>query len=188
MQLILERGESALASLPTGIRKSQQAMAETIENNVRRLIIDEMAVNPKYYEEMSTLLDALIAERKRHALDYKTYLAKVVELAKRAGNADTARYPLVINSPARRALFDNLRDWPGLASLLAQSHIADTGGATAAETAALRVDAAIRTAKKDDWRGNRFKEREVRNAIKSVLPDDDLADRLFEIVNAQHDY
>ena len=188
VQLILERGESALASLPTGIRKSQQAMAETIENNVRRLIIDEMAVNPKYYEEMSTLLDALIAERKRHALDYKTYLAKVVELAKRAGNADTARYPLAINSPARRALFDNLRDWPGLASLLAQSHIADTGGATETEIAALRVDAAIRTAKKDDWRGNRFKEREVRNAIKSVLPDDDLVDRMFEIVKAQHDY
>ena len=44
----------------------------------------------------------------------------------------------------------------------------------------MRVDAAIRTAKKDDWRGNRFKEREVRNAIKSVLPDDDLVDRLFE--------
>ncbi len=34
-------------------------MAETIENNVRRLIIDEMAVNPKYYEKMSELLDAL---------------------------------------------------------------------------------------------------------------------------------
>jgi type I restriction enzyme, R subunit len=33
-------------------------MAETIENNVRvELIIDEMAVNPKYYEKMSELLD-----------------------------------------------------------------------------------------------------------------------------------
>jgi type I restriction enzyme, R subunit len=29
-------------------------VAETIENNVRRLIIDEMAVNPKYYERMSS--------------------------------------------------------------------------------------------------------------------------------------
>ena len=71
VQLIIERGESALASLPENIRRSEEAMAETIENNVRRLIIDEMAVNPRYYEEMSTLLDALIAERKRQALDYK---------------------------------------------------------------------------------------------------------------------
>ena len=185
--LILECGESALASLPEGIRQSEEAMAETIENNVRRLIVDQMAVNPKYYEEMSTLLDALIAERKRQALDYKTYLAKVVELAKRTSNPDRSRYPLAINSPARRALFDNLRNRPGLASLLAQSYVADTG-TTAAETAARRVDAAIRAAKKDNWRGNRFKEREVHNAIKNVLPDDDLVDRLFEIVKAQHDY
>ena len=36
----------------------RRSVAETIENNVRRLIIDEMAVNPKYYEKMSALLDA----------------------------------------------------------------------------------------------------------------------------------
>ena len=187
VQLILERGESALASLPEGIRRSNEAMAETIENNVRRLIIDEMAVNPKYYEEMSTLLDALIAERKRQALDYKEYLEKVVELAKRAHNPDTARYPLAIDRAALRALFDNLRDWPGLAALLTESQVAETGP-TAAEVAALQLDAAIRAAKMDDWRGNRFKERKVRNAIKSVLLDNDLVDRLFEIVKAQHEY
>ena len=187
VQLILERGESALASLPEGIRRSNQAMAETIENNVRRLIIDEMAVNPKYYEEMSALLDALIAERKRQALDYKEYLEKVVELAKRAHNPDTVRYPSPIDSVALRALFDNLRDRPGLAALLTESQVAETGP-TAAEVAALQLDAAIRAAKMDDWRGNRFKERKVRNAIKSVLLDNDLVDRLFEIVKAQHEY
>ena len=63
MQLIVERGESAVESLPVGIRQNQEAMAETIENNVRRLIIDETVINPKYYERMSTLLDALICER-----------------------------------------------------------------------------------------------------------------------------
>ena len=48
------------AALPEGIRGSRRAVAETIENNVRRLIVDEMAVNPKYYEKMSAVLDALI--------------------------------------------------------------------------------------------------------------------------------
>ena len=76
---------------------------------------------------------------------------------------------------------------PELASLLAESHVAETGP-TAAEVAALRLDAAIRAAKMDDWRGNRFKERKVRNAIKSVLIDDNLVDQLFEIVKAQHEY
>ena len=98
-----------------------------------------------------------------------------------------ARYPSPIDSAALRALFDNLSDWPGLAALLTESQVAETGP-TAAEVAALQLDAAIRAAKMDDWRGNRFKERKVRNAIKSVLLDNDLVDRLFEIVKAQHEY
>ena len=54
VQMIVERGNAAVESLPEGIRNNREAVAETIENNVRRLIIDESAVNPKYYEKMST--------------------------------------------------------------------------------------------------------------------------------------
>ena len=65
---------------------------------------------------------------------------------------------------------------------------ADTAADTA-ETAALALDDAIRSKKKADWRGNKFKEREVRNAIRSVLGDhEDLVDEFFEIVKAQYDY
>ncbi len=71
IQLIVEQGEQAVESLPSGIRGNQEAVAETIENNVRKLIIDESAVNPKYYEKMSELLDALILQRKQEALDYR---------------------------------------------------------------------------------------------------------------------
>ena len=59
VELIVKRGEAAIDALPEGIRGSREAIAETIENNVRRLIIDESSVNPKYYEKMSDLLDAL---------------------------------------------------------------------------------------------------------------------------------
>ena len=53
----------------------------------------------------------------------------------------------------------------------------------------LALDDAVRSVKKADWRGNRFKEREVRNAIRSVLGDDDsLVNTFFEIVKARHDY
>ena len=71
VQLIVERGAAAIDALPSGLRENRDAMAETIENNVRRLIIDEMAVNPKYYEKMSELLDALIRQRKEEALNYE---------------------------------------------------------------------------------------------------------------------
>ena len=187
VQLIVERGEAAVDTLPEGIRKNPEAMAETIENNVRRLIIDEMAVNPKYYEQMSELLDALIRQRKQEAMDYKAYLARIVALTRKVNQPEQSSYPVSINSPTRRALYDNLKAVQGLEEQLQQQNkVADI--ADVAKAAALALDDGIRRVKKADWRGNKFKEREVRNAIKTVLNDDALAESIFEIVKAQRDY
>ena len=189
VQLIVERGESAIDELPRGLRENREAMAETIENNVRRLIIDEMAVNPKYYEKMSQLLDALIAERRQSAIDYKSYLAKIVELTKKVSQPEAGAYPLSINRSALRSLYDNLKGVSGLADQVSKrDRVAESRG-DAAEDAALAVDRAIFSVKKADFRGNTLKEREVRNAIRSTLGDDEiLVDRIFEIVKNQRDY
>ena len=195
VQLIVKRGEDAVESLPDGIRKDHDAVAETIENNVRRIILNETAVNPKYYEQMSGLLDALIRQRKQESLDYKAYLAKIVELTRRIGDPEArSSYPSSIDSAALRALFDNL---DGLAAPRSPAvrQTPPTGGEPSDDVAGARaatarlVDRAIRRVKKADWHGSRIKEREVRNAIRSVLGDDaELVDRIFEIVKAQHDY
>jgi type I restriction enzyme R subunit len=190
VQLIVERGEAAMDTLPRGLRENREAMAETIENNVRRLVIDEMAVNPKYYEKMSELLDALIAQRKQGAIDYRAYLAKIVALTRQVSRPETqSSYPSSIDRPALRALYDNLEDAGALA---VREQPAPYGSAPAADTRearALAVDRAIRHIKKADWRGNKFKEREVRNAIQSVLGTDArLVDTIFEIVKNQREY
>src|SRR5690606_38498978 len=169
VDLLVNRGAEALDDLPSGIRNSQEAMAETIENNVRRVIVDMMAVNPAHYQKMSELLDALIQARKQQAQDYKDYLDQITALARQVKNpGEDAHYPEAIYSDARRALYDNLdRD----------------------EALAVQIDEAIRAVKKDGWRGNRFKEREVRYAIASVLRDHpDLIDEIFEIAKNQRDY
>lgn len=109
VELIVERGEEAVEELPAGIRKNREAVAETIENNVRRLIIDETGINFRYYEKMSELLEALIRQRKQEAIDYKEYLARIVDLTRKTSRTETqASYSASINSPALRALFDNL--------------------------------------------------------------------------------
>ncbi|ROO29706.1 restriction endonuclease [Salinisphaera orenii MK-B5] len=174
VELVLERGEDAVESLPSSMAGDQDAMAETIENNVRRLIIDEMAVNPKYYEKMSDLLDALIEERRKQAMEYKEYLRRIVELTRRAARPEErSAYPTGIDTPARQALYDNLGQ---------------------DSTLALRLDEKIRSVKKADWRGNPFKEREVRNAIRSILQSQVReqggydADAVLELVKAQHAY
>jgi type I restriction enzyme R subunit len=149
VQLIVERGAKAVDALPDGIRKNREAVAETIENNVRKLIIDESPINPKYYEKMSELLDALIAQRKQEAMDYAAYLAKIVELTRRAKNGPAAAaYPAALNTPALRALYDNLGN---------------------NEALALTVDLAVRANRQDDWRNNPFKVKKIRNAIKDAL-------------------
>ncbi len=149
VQLIVERGAEAVKSLPEGIRKNQEAVAEAIEINVRKLIIDEQPINPKYYEKMSQLLDALIVERKQKALDYAAYLAKIVDLTRQAKNGPGgSAYPKALNTPAKRALYDNL----------GKNHVL-----------ALAVDVAVQASRQDDWRSNPFKVKKVRNAIKTAL-------------------
>ena len=91
VQLIVERGEDALDELPAGLRADPGAMAETIENNVRRVILDEMAVNPVYYEKMSQLLDALIQARKQKAIEYAAYLAEIVRLTRQVCHPQTQK-------------------------------------------------------------------------------------------------
>lgn len=109
VELIVERGSGAVDTLPPGIRGSSAATAETIINNVRKTIVDEHAMNPRYYDHMSELLDALIEKQKEDAEDYADYLRKLIELTKKVGTreaADGTTYPDWASTPARRAIVD----------------------------------------------------------------------------------
>lgn len=46
------------------IFKRDEAVAEAIENNVRKLIINGSPVDPANYDKMSRLLNALIEQRR----------------------------------------------------------------------------------------------------------------------------
>ena len=51
-----------------------------------------------------------------------------------------------------------------------------------------RVDDDIRRTKKADWRGNMFKEREVRRAIARHISDPALVEMIFDLAHKQHEY
>ncbi len=191
VDLLIRDGEGAIGSLPEGIRGSNRAVAETIENNVRRLIVDEMAVNPKYYEKMSAVLDALIKQRREEAIEYEDYLKKVIELAEQVkrGEGGTS-YPPSIRTRALRAIYDNLPE-----EMLAKQVAEGTGTPESHETVdprevvAVAVDRAIRKAKMADWRGNPIKANRIAAAIQTALgPDRALTLRILEIVKAQREY
>ena len=169
IQLIVQLGAGAIDKLPDGIKKDPEAVAATITNNMRKVIIDENAMNPKYYDKMSELLDAILEERRRGALDYKAYLAKLLEHAAKLGKGESdASYPEWANTGARRALVDFGFPTPDLA---------------------IEVDAVVRHTKPDSWVGNPMKERKVRRALAQALPEGfDRLDELFELVKARHEY
>ena len=168
VQLIVERGMDGLKDLPQGITNNKAAMAETIENNLRKVIVEERPTNPTYYDKMSELLDSLIQQRQQQAEEYEQYLASIVELAKQVQNPTSmAAYPNLLNTRARRALYDNLGK---------------------NEQLAIALDAKIQQTKKDGWRGNKIKEREVRYAILEVLKDETLTNEILELVKNQDEY
>ncbi|QPN27631.1 type I restriction endonuclease subunit R [Brucella sp. BO2] len=170
IELIVKRGNASLQDTPLAMMKSEESMAETIENNMRKVIIDEKDVNPKYYEKMSELLDALIEERRKQALDYKEYLLRVKELSVQVlnpGGIDPKTYPISVDTPAKKALYDNFE---------------------ADELWVTKVDTAIRTAKKADWIGNPQKERELAGAIYKAIGDDDRIKKIVELVKNQYEY
>jgi type I restriction enzyme, R subunit len=57
---------------------------------------------------MSELLDALITQRKKEALDYQQYLEEIIDLATKVVNpASGESYSRDLDTPPKRALFDN---------------------------------------------------------------------------------
>lgn len=49
-------------------------------------------------------------------------------------------------------------------------------------------DDKVRTTCKDGWRGHKIKEKEVKYAVRSVLQDDELTERIFDLVKNQREY
>ena len=178
VQLIVENGVEVIDQLPGGVRSNRAATAATIENNVRRLIVDKSEINPRYYENMSNLLDDIIRKHQEDVISYREYLSQIEELSRRVvGQEEQIGYPPDINTGPLRAFFDNLDNLP------------EDRKATAAQA----IDTAIRRRKKDDWRGTRVKKNQVRNAIARVIQQEfsgyDLdINALFELAVNQSEY
>jgi type I restriction enzyme R subunit len=173
LQLIVENGiEEATDKLPGSIKGNKAAMSETIENNMRKTIIQEMPVNPAYYEKMSVLLLELIRLRKEGAITYEELLKKYEGLAKDIQPDTKKYYPKKIDTKPKQALYDNLEE---------------------NEELSIVMDEQVRYVKDDDWRSTHIKRRKVELAIKEVLEkygitDDEVLSKIFDLVANQKEY
>ncbi len=87
---------------------------------------------------------------------------------RRAQNFDSGpAYPQVLDTAAKRALYDGLGN---------------------DEQMALDLDRAIHQTKKDSWRGSLFKEREIKSVIYEFVRDEGRVECIFELVKSQREY
>ncbi len=168
LELIVKSGiADAINSMPDGIKGSQGAVAETIANNVRSKIIKEHLKDPTYYDKMSVLLDEVLADLKAKRLGYEEYLQRIADLAKQVEAGQAEDLPEQLNTPGRRALYNNLSE---------------------DEALAIQLDGVVKRVRPDGWRGVRTKELVIKKALHEVLKQEDEVERIFPIIREHSEY
>ena len=168
LELIVKSGiADAINSLPKGI-KSQEAVAETITNNIRSKILQQKANDPAFYERMSEVLDDVLADLRARRDTYEEFLQKIADLAKRVQAGKSSDTPDALDTPAKRALYNNLGNDLELA---------------------LAIDAEVRLRAPAAFRGNQPKENIIKQSLLPLLGNDvSEVERIFTIIKAQQEY
>ena len=112
-------------------------------------------------------LDEIIAARKAKALNYEAYLKRIAELAVKVQTGQAADTPKTLNTPGRRALYNNL----------------DKN-----EALAIAIDEVVKKTRPDGWRGVQAREQVIKAALYGVLKDESEVERLFAIIKQQPEY
>lgn len=170
VDLIVKTGiANAIAAKLGDLAGNQSAVAEIIENNVRRKIIKEQLTDPAYYEKMSRLLDEIIRARKAKAIEYEEYLKRIAELVRQVevGHADDT--PEQLDTPGKRALYNNLKQTGEPAEEITERCGEYILSSDPLLNLALRIDATVKQVRPDDWRGIQARENVIKADRKSVV-------------------
>ena len=162
---------------------SRNAIAEGIINNVRKTIVREQLTDPRFYEEMSKLLQDLIKQSRADAAAYEQFLKDAETLVRRMAEKGKGNHPDELNAyPGAIVLFNNLATVP------ATAFQCPTDDADKAKIA-LELDRAMRESAPAGWKGDDTREKQVLNALFPIMNRDREATRaVFEIIKQQPGY
>ena len=171
---------------------SNNAIAEGIINNVRKTIIRDQLTDPRFYEQMSQLLDDLIKQSRTDAAAYEEFLKKAAALVKRLATKqpDEAipaalqgkREATVIYNNLPRILAMRGAEVAGVAEPRAEYGDERLG-------LALEIDRVMRERAPAGWKGDQAREAQVLNALFPLLDRNREATlELFELVKNQPGY
>lgn len=165
LDLIETNIEKAIDSLPKSIKGNKEAVAETIENNVRSKIVEEHLLDPKYFDQMSVLLQELIERRKAETLSYQEYLVEMANLVCQVNQGKKVDVPASLNTKGKVALYHTLGD----------------------ENLALACEETIQYAKQEGFRENIQKQKVLKGAIYKVVNDLAKVEEVYKVIEAHKD-
>ncbi|MGJ0510657.1 MAG: type I restriction endonuclease subunit R [Methylocystis sp.] len=185
-ELIIETGvhDAIARKLNEKGKLSRNAIAEGVINNLRKTIIRQQLADPRFYVEMSELLDDLIKQSREDAAAYEEFLRKAEALAKKmSGKEAAAGVPAILHgNPKATALYNNL------GSISATSFRCPTSDDDKAALA-LQIDSAVRESAPAGWKGDQAREAQLLNALFPLLNRDrEATQALFEIIKNQPGY
>jgi len=190
-ELIIETGihDAIARKLNDKGKLSKNAIAEGIINNVRKTIIRDQLTDPRFYAEMSKLLDDLIKQSRTDAAEYEKFLKKAEELVKRmAKKYIVSGVPAVLHGkPEATVIYSSLYDVlaDDTSSVREESPLEKEARADLA----LRIDQAMREKAPAGWKGDDTREKQVLNALFPIMSRDRKATQaIFEIIKNQPGY
>lgn len=193
-ELIIETGihDAIAKKLNEKGKLSKNAIAEGIINNVRKTIIRDQLTDPKFYAQMSLLLDDLIKQSRTDAAAYEEFLRKAEDLVRRlASKQPEAGIPAELHG--RReviAIYNNLPNILAVhedGAIKAEESRADYGNEYLRLT--LEIDQAIREHAPAGWKGDQVRETQVLNALFPIMGRNRGATlAIFEIIKNQPGY
>ena len=163
---------------------SNNAVAETIINNVRKTIIRNQLTDPRFYEKISKLLDDLIKQSRKDTEEYELFLKKAEELVKRMVKKEySSEIPELLHGNSEAIIiYNNLFTLPKINFQIPES---DSERAKLA----VKIDLVIKENAPAGWRGDQARESQVLNVLFPILEHDPEATQaLFELIKNQTGY
>ena len=171
---------------------SRNAIAEGIINNVRKTIIREQLTDPKFYAEMSKLLNDLIKQSRADAAAYEAFLKKAEEMVKRmARKQPEDGLPAALQGKREATVIYNNLPQILAAGRAAAGEVAEPPASYGDElvSLALDIDRIMCERAPAGWKGDQAREAQVLNALFPLLNRNRVATlALFELVKNQPGY
>ena len=193
-ELIIETGihDAIARKLNEKGKLSKNAIAEGIINNVRKTIIRDQLTDPRFYEQMSKLLDDLIKQSRADAAAYEEFLRKAEALVKRlAAKQPDEGVPAALHGKREATVIYNNLPRILAAGRAAAARVAEPHAEYGDERLrlALEIDRAMRERAPAGWKGDQAREAQVLNALFPLLDRDREATlALFELIKNQPGY